>query len=392
MGGIESNPARTLSHSFPASMEAFGDPAERIGSARSQSVAELGMREGVRLGERPLGEVKVSPANAKQNEGVSHLRKPNSPIKSLFKYCAFAVTAFVPKLVSLALSRPMREAVFGGQADRKDGGGALEHFQSRINAMPNARMVELPDRDGEVLRGHFFSPASSDSPGQPDLNKPVVLLLTGSCGSAQEQGYDLAKMYSEKHGVNVLCMNYRGFGDSDGGLPSRNQVYKDGHTMFNHLLDQGFKSGDVMIHGYSLGATVAAKLQQSAEKQGVPLKGVFYDRPMTSVRAAAKAHMGGGAAGWVAGVLGRWGVGRMSAKAKLDALPDDSKTPMLFSHDEGALGSNAKNLGDKMQARFADKCKGVIATNLEHLDNQGTAELYAGHSALGDMLRPKDGV
>jgi len=258
--------------------------------------------------------------------------------------------------------------------------------------MPNSRMVELPDREGKTLRGHFFSPASSVPPGQPDLNKPVVLLLTGSHGPAQEQGYDLAKMYSVTHDVNVLCMNYGGFGDSDGGLPSRNQVYKDGHTMFNHLLDRGFKSGDVMIHGYSLGATVAAKLQQSAEKQGVPLKGVFYDRPMTSVRAAAKAQMGGGATGWVAGVLGRWGVGRMSAKAKLDALPNDCKTPMLFSHDTGELGSNAKKLGDKMQARFAGQCKGVIATNLKHMDNEGTAELYAGHSALGDMLRPKDGV
>lgn len=396
MSGVDFNPSRTLSPSFPASGELLGKQTKGVGSARSHSVAELGKREGVRLSENPLGEVEVTPSKARQMEGVSHLRKPNSPFKSLFKYCAFAVTAFIPKLVSLALSRPMREAVFGEQADRKgvgeDNPNALENFKSRINAMPNTLMVELPAKDGEALRGHFFSPASSDPPGQPDLNKPVVLLLTGSGGSAQEQGYSLAKMYSEKHDVNVLCMNYRGFGNSDGGLPSRNQVYEDGHTMFNHLLDQGFKSENVMIHGYSLGATVAAKLQQSAENQGVTLKGVFYDRPMTSVRAAAKAHQGGGAVGWIAGVLGRWGVGRMSAQAKLEALPDNSKTRILFSHDNELLGPNAKKLGDKMQMRFAENCKGVIATELPHLDNKDTAELYAYHSALREMLRPNDEV
>ncbi|MFM8983002.1 MAG: hypothetical protein ACKOLA_08865, partial [Spartobacteria bacterium] len=140
MGGIESNPARTLSHSLPVSMEAFGAPGERIGSARSQSVAELGMGEGVLLGDRPLSEVKVSPPNAKQNEGVSHLRKPNSPVKSLFKYVAFAVTAFIPKFVSLALGKPMREKVFGDDASRKGAEDqSFADFQSRINAMPNSR-------------------------------------------------------------------------------------------------------------------------------------------------------------------------------------------------------------------------------------------------------------
>ena len=48
----------------------------------------------------------------------------------------------------------------------------------------------------------------------PDTGKPVVLLLTGSGGTAEEYGYDLGKMYSEELDVNVMGVNYRGFGAS----------------------------------------------------------------------------------------------------------------------------------------------------------------------------------
>jgi RTX toxin RtxA len=203
----------------------------------------------------------------------------------------------------------------------------------------------------------------------PDLTKPVVLLLTGSGGTCQTQGQDLAKMYSNGNpDANVLSVNYRGYGDSDGGLPSKESVYKDGHAMFNHLLEMGFKPEQIIIHGYSMGGAVAAKLHQSLENQGVQVKGVVYDRPMTSVYEAAKAHMGGGPVGGIAGMIGRWGAGPMDTRGKVESLSTTGTTPVLVTYDREVLGPNARTMGDKLHERMGDRAQ-VVATGTDHEAN-----------------------
>ena len=273
------------------------------------------------------------------------------------------------KLINRAVNGPlMRWIMFGDEQARK--GVDREAVKTHIQAMGNTQEITVQTTSGQTMRGHFFSPASSGERGKPDITKPVVLLLTGTSGCAEVQGYELARMYS--HGesqANVLSVNYRGFGESDGGLPSRESVYDDGHSMFNELLKMGFKPEQILIHGYSLGATVAAKIQESAQRQAMPLKAVVLDRPMTSVFEAAKAQMGGGLGGAIAGKLGRWGVGSMDCQAKVKALNPETAPPMLVTYDSEVLGPAAQRMGEAMQERMGDHKVSVKPTESLHLDN-----------------------
>ena len=76
-------------------------------------------------------------------------------------------------------------------------------------------------------------------------------------------------MRVRRDGWNAITVNYRGFGDSEGGLPSKESVYKDGQAMFNHLLQMGFKPDQIVIHGYSMGGAVAVCAADEGSVEGV---------------------------------------------------------------------------------------------------------------------------
>src|SRR5262249_60979774 len=103
------------------------------------------------------------------------------------------------------------------------------------------------------LDGNFYAARSSNlKRGGPDITKPVVLLLTGSHGSAEDQGLDMAKFYADQD-CNVLSVNYRGFGASTNEFPSEKGLMEDSQNMLEHLLAMGFKTDQIVIHGFSLG-------------------------------------------------------------------------------------------------------------------------------------------
>lgn len=329
---------------------------------------------------------RVSPGAA-GNEKNHLVPKESSLTKKLLKNVMLAgkvimAVAIVPYLIGRGIEYAMRQQVFGSEAERRDPNG-IQKDQNRINEeMANARPMEFLTADNEMLRGNFFSPANSTgSPGTPDISKPVVLLLTGSAGTAEKQGFKIAEFYSKDsaHNANVMSVNYRGFGASDGGLPSKQSVYQDAHAMFNKLLDMGFKPNQIVIHGFSLGGSVAAKLHESAENQGMQLKGVVYDRPMTSVKEAASAYVGGGvtgimgylarAAGGMAGGIGAWGAGSMDARSKLREI--ETQTPVIVTHDEDELGPNAETMGNDLRKRLGEENVKVLSTGYSHLNSSG---------------------
>jgi len=370
------------------------EPDRRLDQLGELRRSEIGIEGQGSRDVSPLTEISVG-SGGRQPEisaGKTQLHKPSHWMKAILKFIPRTLLYVGTLGGAFALSRFMRGAVFGSTEDRRglgpskrdDSKTAIQFAQERISVLQNAKTCSVTSSSGKEMRGNFYSPASSGSGGEPDLNKKIVLLLTGSGGSAQEQGLDLARMYSEQKDLNVLSVNYRSFGDSDAaGLPDRNGLYQDGHDMFNHLVKMGFKPENIVIHGYSLGGAVAAKLHQTAEKQNIRLGGVFYDRPMTSVWSAAKSHEGSS----LAGFLGRWGAGRMSVEAKLKDVSAESRTPVLFSYDQEELGAAGKKLGESIQTSHGNITCGLIETGAEHLDNVATARRYADDKRLDQLLR-----
>ena len=98
----------------------------------------------------------------------------------------------------------------------------------------------------------------------------VVLVFTGSGMPAASQIGNIKDAYLEA-GATVISLDYRGFGksqeyDKEGNvvktLPNEQTLNQDARAMYDYVLKSvpGVKPSDVILHGYSMGGPVAAKV------------------------------------------------------------------------------------------------------------------------------------
>ncbi len=187
-----------------------------------------------------------------------------------------------------------RELSMGKLADRTNVAGHRLALVSSMKFFANGRMHNSPRLDtdytvtnakGQDLKG--FSISADPNSSQLDPTRPVVLYFSGSGGTAEKYGAEIGKNYAENQNCNFVAVNYRGYGESEAINPSETSIAKDGMTMINHLIQQGFPPDKIIVHGYSMGASVAAHVQARVEESGYQLRGVVYDRPMSSATGAA---------------------------------------------------------------------------------------------------------
>jgi uncharacterized protein len=88
-------------------------------------------------------------------------------------------------------------------------------------------------------------------------------------------------------GLSVLLMDYRGYGQSDGGFPSEQQVYADAEANWQYLTQtRQIDPQRIVIYGHSLGGAIAINLaSQHPEAAGLIVQGSFTAiRPMVDLR------------------------------------------------------------------------------------------------------------
>ena len=81
---------------------------------------------------------------------------------------------------------------------------------------------------------------------------------------------------------NVLTLDYRGYGRSD-GVPSEAGLYADAQAAYDYLLQRGVPPDNIVLYGYSLGTGVAVDLASRVTVGAVVLEAAY-----TSLDAAAK--------------------------------------------------------------------------------------------------------
>jgi uncharacterized protein len=96
-------------------------------------------------------------------------------------------------------------------------------------------------------------------------NAPAVLYLHGTRWSLTGQVFRLEQL--RDFGFSVLAIDYRGFGKSDGDLPSEKTVYEDAHAAWNWLVGQQPDPARRFIYGHSLGGAVAVDLAAALSEQ-----------------------------------------------------------------------------------------------------------------------------
>jgi len=151
-----------------------------------------------------------------------------------------------------------------------------------------------------------------------------------------------------------VALNYQGYGQSSDKSPSEKSITKDGFAMINHLLQLGFQPDQIIVHGYSMGASVAPRLQASVESRGYTLGGVVYDRPMSSATGAAKSvaeEQQGSQTDININAFGtKLTVGSLSTRRNLEDIVSSSpdgqlRSPTVLVSDTGSFGARSDQMG-----------------------------------------------
>jgi hypothetical protein len=119
------------------------------------------------------------------------------------------------------------------------------------------------------------------------VDAPTVLFLHGARRNLYESQYRIDRL--AELGLNVLAIDYRGFGHSTPILPSEETALQDAHAALDELLRRQPDSRRRFLYGYSLGGAVAIAL--AAERDGVA--GVVVESSFTSIAELVRASRWG---------------------------------------------------------------------------------------------------
>lgn len=287
----------------------------------------------------------------------------------------------------------VRNIVFGHAEDRRCN-TSVTSLKSEIRKfVPNADIrvntsLQVPSGHGPSLDG--FSVSASANSDRLDTSKPVVLFLSGSGGTSEAYGGHIAGRYAGQYDCNVLALNYRGYGQNTAFSPSEKSITQDGFAMINHLLQQGFQPEQIIVHGYSLGASVASRIQLSVESRGFALGGAVYDRPMSSATDSAKAAARQEGYGDFVASIASFGtqvtVGKMSARRNLEDIiasnPEHAlRSPTVLVSDTGFFGSHSHQMGVDLGIQH------IAQTGHEHEEHGPAMDAILQQGRLSGILK-----
>lgn len=130
--------------------------------------------------------------------------------------------------------------------------------------------VRLAAPDGSKLHG-WYVPA--------DNATAAVLFCHGNAGNISHRLQTLSQW--NRLGASVLIFDYRGYGQSEGKCCEQG-TYEDAAAAWQYLVDQcGFSPRQIIIHGRSLGGSVAANLAADLDDGRKPA-GLIVESSLTS--------------------------------------------------------------------------------------------------------------
>jgi alpha-beta hydrolase superfamily lysophospholipase len=135
--------------------------------------------------------------------------------------------------------------------------------------------------DGRAQRVHaWWWPAER-------RNAPAVLYLHGARWNLTGQLFRIEQL--RDFGFSVLAIDYRGFGKSDGKLPSEQTVYEDARIAWEHLAQLQPDATRRFIYGHSLGGAVAIDLAAHLrDAPGRQAAGLIVESSFTSLADVAR--------------------------------------------------------------------------------------------------------
>lgn len=132
---------------------------------------------------------------------------------------------------------------------------------------------------GENLHAWWWSAARRDAPS--------ILYLHGVRWNLTGQAFRIEQLRAM--GYSVLAIDYRGFGQSKGDLPSEASVYEDARVAWDRFTQMQPDASKRLIYGHSLGGAVAVDLaadlaaQAKKDNVAVPARGLVIESSFTTL-------------------------------------------------------------------------------------------------------------
>ena len=157
---------------------------------------------------------------------------------------------------------------------------------------------------------------------------PAVLYLHGSRWNLTGQLFRIEQL--REFGFSVLAIDYRGFGKSDGELPSEDTVYEDARVAWERLKQLEPDPAKRFIYGHSLGGAVAIDLatnlsSEAAQSAPIPARGLIVESSFTTLADIARA------------LTYPWLPAQLLLSQKFDSIDKISRVrmPVLIVHGAG---------------------------------------------------------
>lgn len=136
---------------------------------------------------------------------------------------------------------------------------------------------------GERVRTWWWPAARADA--------PAVLYLHGAKWNLTGHAFRIQAL--RRLGFSVFAIDYRGFGDSDGGLPSESSVYADAQAGWRRLAELQPVAARRYIYGHSLGGAVAIDLAADLRANGsadLSAHGLIIESTFTNLSDIARSY------------------------------------------------------------------------------------------------------
>jgi hypothetical protein len=137
----------------------------------------------------------------------------------------------------------------------------------------DADEVRLVATDGVRLHGWWLR----------GRGERALVWFHGNAGNISHR-LDNAKRLIDRFGLDILLVDYRGYGLSE-GKPDEPGLYRDGLAMYEEAARRGFAPHRIVLFGRSLGAAVAVEV--ALQK---PHGALILETPFLSVPAMARVH------------------------------------------------------------------------------------------------------
>ncbi len=135
-----------------------------------------------------------------------------------------------------------------------------------------ANRVSLTSGDGAKITGVVIPAA--------DTAAQWLLYLHGNAGNITSSA--LPQFYARWHalGLNVMAIDYRGFGESESRAPDEKGTYADARAAYDWLrTTRSVPPERIVLYGHSLGAGIATELALHVQAAGLIVEGAFTSIP-----------------------------------------------------------------------------------------------------------------